>query len=150
MQVTASDILLPVSVLVLVTAAVFPWRIVRIAGEVKLLPRLVFAALAALALATALVYLLVPGVVLPGAVLLSPLISVALVAGVLALGRWLAASPAPRPHAYTLAQAADPASPAGLLRDIAVAAPELRAAVRANPSAYPDLVAWIDENGPTS
>jgi hypothetical protein len=145
-QVAASDVLLLVSVLVLAAAAAFPWR------GVGLVPRLVLGGLAALLLALEIVALLVPSMALPGAVLLSPLIAAALAAGVLALAMrdgFRSALPArTRPsHAFTLAQASDPATPAALLRDIAFAAPELRAAVRANPSVYPDLAAWIDDEG---
>lgn len=144
MQVTASDVLLLVSVLVLAAAAAVPWR------GVGLVPRLVLGGLAALVLAAEIVVLLVPSVAVPGAVLLSPLIAAAVAAGVLALAMrtgFRAALPvrARTSHPFTLVQASDPATPAALLRDIAHAAPELRAAVRANPSVYPDLAAWLDD-----
>lgn len=47
------------------------------------------------------------------------------------------------PTHFTAAQAADPATPAATLAEIATHRPDLRAAVAANPSAYPDLLAWL-------
>ncbi len=46
-------------------------------------------------------------------------------------------------HWFTAEQASDPATPAQVLADIAAAAPELRPAVAANPSAYPGLLEWL-------
>ena len=51
------------------------------------------------------------------------------------------------PTHFTAAQAADPATPAALLADIATHRPDLRAAVAANPSAYPDLLTWLASFG---
>ena len=51
------------------------------------------------------------------------------------------------PTHFTAAQAADPATSAALLADIATHRPDLRAAVAANPSAYPDLLTWLASFG---
>lgn len=51
------------------------------------------------------------------------------------------------PHQFTAAQAADPATPAALLADIATHRPDLRAAVASNPTAYPDLLTWLASFG---
>lgn len=51
------------------------------------------------------------------------------------------------PTHFTEAQAADPATPAALLADIATHRPDLRAAVASNPTAYPDLLAWLASFG---
>jgi hypothetical protein len=48
-----------------------------------------------------------------------------------------------RPHGFTAAQAADPATDLAVLAAIVEQAPELRPLVAANPSAYPDLLAWL-------
>ncbi|MCL3860599.1 hypothetical protein [Actinotalea sp. K2] len=47
------------------------------------------------------------------------------------------------PETFTAQQAADPATPAQVLADIAEQRPDLRPAVASNPSAYPDLLAWL-------
>ncbi|MDM7855881.1 DUF7937 domain-containing protein [Cellulomonas alba] len=46
-------------------------------------------------------------------------------------------------HGFTTAQAADPATDLAVLAAIVERAPELRPLVAANPSAYPDLLAWL-------
>ncbi|WP_143556686.1 hypothetical protein [Sanguibacter antarcticus] len=51
------------------------------------------------------------------------------------------------PTQFTAAQAADPATPAALLADIATHRPDLRAAVASNPTAYPDLLTWLASFG---
>lgn len=51
------------------------------------------------------------------------------------------------PHQFTAAQAADPATPAAVLADIATHRPDLRAAVASNPTAYPDLLTWLASFG---
>lgn len=48
-----------------------------------------------------------------------------------------------QPENYTAAQAADPATPAEVLAEIAASRPDLRPALAANPSTYPDLVEWL-------
>jgi len=52
-------------------------------------------------------------------------------------------APAAAGHAFTAAQAADPATDLAVLAAIVERAPELRPLVAANPSAYPDLLAWL-------
>lgn len=47
------------------------------------------------------------------------------------------------PSDYTLAQAADPSTPAALLGEIATHRPDLRPAIAANPTAYPELLDWL-------
>lgn len=51
------------------------------------------------------------------------------------------------PSEYTLAQAADPSTPAALLGEIATHRPDLRPAVAANPTAYPELLDWLRSFG---
>ncbi|MEP7763640.1 hypothetical protein [Sanguibacter sp. 25GB23B1] len=51
------------------------------------------------------------------------------------------------PTQFTAAQAADPATPAAVLADIATHRPDLRAAVASNPTAYPDLLTWLASFG---
>jgi len=57
------------------------------------------------------------------------------------------APPPPAPvtaqHGFTLAAASDPATPAATLAQIVEVAPELRAAVAANPATYPALLDWL-------
>ncbi|HEY3438028.1 MAG TPA: hypothetical protein VGK35_10110 [Actinotalea sp.] len=48
---------------------------------------------------------------------------------------------------YTAAQAGDPRTPGQVLADIAALRPDLRAAVAANPAAYPGLLQWLSELG---
>jgi len=47
------------------------------------------------------------------------------------------------PSGFTAAQASDPSTAPQLLADIAYRRPDLRAAVAANPAAYPGLVEWL-------
>ena len=47
------------------------------------------------------------------------------------------------PHGFTAQVASDPATPAATLAQIVEVAPELRAAVAANPSTYPALLDWL-------
>ncbi|SDD10060.1 hypothetical protein SAMN05216410_2827 [Sanguibacter gelidistatuariae] len=47
------------------------------------------------------------------------------------------------PSEYTLAQAADPSTPAALLGEIATHRPDLRPAIASNPTAYPELLDWL-------
>lgn len=58
-----------------------------------------------------------------------------------------AAEAAPAAHGFTAAQASDPATPMAVLADIVQNAPELRAQVAANPTAYPALVEWLGQLG---
>lgn len=51
------------------------------------------------------------------------------------------------PQAFTAQQAADPATPAQTLADIAAQRPDLRAALASNPSAYQALLDWLGELG---
>lgn len=51
------------------------------------------------------------------------------------------------PSDYTLAQATDPSTPAALLGEIATHRPDLRAAIAANPTAYPELLDWLRSFG---
>ena len=57
------------------------------------------------------------------------------------------APPPPAPvtaqHGFTLAVTSDPATPAATLAQIVEVAPELRAAVAANPATYPALLDWL-------
>lgn len=46
-------------------------------------------------------------------------------------------------HQFTREQAMDPATPAATLHEIAAAAPELHAALAANPALYPSLREWL-------
>jgi len=58
------------------------------------------------------------------------------------------ATPAPVAPAHPRAdEAADPATSAQALHEIATTIPELRAAVAANPSAYPELLEWMGQLG---
>jgi hypothetical protein len=43
--------------------------------------------------------------------------------------------------------AADPTTPATVLGELAGSHPELRAAIAANPAAYPDLLNWLGQLG---
>ena len=47
------------------------------------------------------------------------------------------------PSDYSLAQAADPSTPAAVLGEIATHRPDLRPAIAANPTAYPELLDWL-------
>ena len=51
------------------------------------------------------------------------------------------------PSDFSLAQAADPSTPAALLGEIATHRPDLRAAVASNPTAYPELLDWLRSFG---
>lgn len=51
------------------------------------------------------------------------------------------------PSDFTLAQAADPSTPAAVLGEIATHRPDLRAAIASNPTAYPDLLDWLRSFG---
>lgn len=51
------------------------------------------------------------------------------------------------PSEFTPAHAADPAIPPSILADIATHRPDLRAAVAANPVAYPELLEWLRAQG---
>ncbi len=51
------------------------------------------------------------------------------------------------PQAFTAQQAADPATPAQTLADIAAQRPDLRAALASNPSTYQALLDWLAELG---
>lgn len=51
------------------------------------------------------------------------------------------------PQAFTAQQAADPATPAQTLADIAAQRPDLRAALASNPSTYQALLDWLGELG---
>ena len=51
------------------------------------------------------------------------------------------------PSEFTAATAADPSTPPAVLADIATQRPDLRAAVAANPVAYPELLAWLRAQG---
>ena len=51
------------------------------------------------------------------------------------------------PESFSAAQASDPATPGQVLADIAALRPDLRAAVAANPSAYPGLLEWLGSLG---
>ena len=51
------------------------------------------------------------------------------------------------PSDYSLRQAADPSTPAALLGEIATHRPDLRAAIAANPTAYPELLDWLRSFG---
>ena len=44
----------------------------------------------------------------------------------------------------------DPSTPAAVIAEIAHQYPESRAEVRSHPSAYPELIAWIDAQAPTA
>ena len=46
-----------------------------------------------------------------------------------------------------IAQAANPATPGVVLQQLAADAPHLRATIAANPSAYPELLAWLGQLG---
>lgn len=48
---------------------------------------------------------------------------------------------------FTAAQAADPATPASVLAEIATQRPDLRALVAINPAAYPELLDWLRSLG---
>ncbi|MCX7520725.1 zinc-ribbon domain-containing protein [Microbacterium sp. STN6] len=61
-----------------------------------------------------------------------------------------APAPAPVEEPSTesvIAEAADPATPARRLHQIAASVPEARAAIASNPSAYPGLLEWLGELG---
>ena len=51
------------------------------------------------------------------------------------------------PSDFTLAQAADPSTPAAVLGEMATHRPDLRAAIASNPTAYPDLLDWLRSFG---